>query len=90
MIIEAYDDMESNVVYQFRVGKNHEVPLPDDICEELDIKIGDILICEAVQGSPSISMKKHNDQALSDDDIATAGNLTRVVPYTPESDINTD
>jgi bifunctional DNA-binding transcriptional regulator/antitoxin component of YhaV-PrlF toxin-antitoxin module len=70
--------------YQFKVGKNNEVPLPDDICDDLDIKIGDILICEVAANSSSISMKKHCDQTLSDDDITSAGNLTRVIPYFAE------
>jgi bifunctional DNA-binding transcriptional regulator/antitoxin component of YhaV-PrlF toxin-antitoxin module len=76
--------------YLFKVGKNNEVPLPDDICDELDIKIGDILICEVAENSSSISMKKHCDQTLSDDVINSAGNLTRVIPYFPEQDATAD
>jgi bifunctional DNA-binding transcriptional regulator/antitoxin component of YhaV-PrlF toxin-antitoxin module len=76
--------------YQYTVGKNNEIPLPDEFCEGLDIKIGDILICENIRNTHSLSLKKHGNQALSDDDIALAGNLTRVVPYNKEQEINAD
>jgi len=76
--------------YQFKVGKNHEILLPDDICDQLDIKIGEILICEVSENSSSISMKKHSDQALSDDEIFSAGNLTRVISYDLEQEDNAD
>lgn len=70
--------------YQVKIGKNREIPIPDDICNELDFNIGDILSCEAISDSSAISISKHCDQTLSDDDIASAGNLTRVIIYTPE------
>ena len=76
--------------YQVKIGKNREIPLSDDICNELEIIIGDILICEAIVDSSSISMKKHSNQTLSDDDIALAGNLTRVIPYDPEQEAIVD
>lgn len=70
--------------YQVKVGKSNEIPLPSNICKELEITIGDILICEVIADLSSISMKKHCNQELSDDEIASAGNLTRVIPYNPE------
>ena len=72
--------------YQFKVGKNHEIPLPDDICDQLDVKINDILICEVDANKSSISMKKHSNQALSDDEVVSSGNLTRVIYYDPEQE----
>lgn len=70
--------------YQVKVGKDHEISLPDNICKDLEITIGDILICEASADRSSILMRKHCNQKLSDDEIASAGNLTRVIPYSPE------
>lgn len=65
--------------YQVKLGENNEIPLPDDLCSELDIKIGDILLCEVVENSSKLVMTKHSNQTLSDADIASAGNLTRVI-----------
>lgn len=70
--------------YQVKIGKNGEIPIPDDICNELDFNVGDILFCEAIADSSSISISKYCDQTLSDDDIASTGNLARVIPYEPE------
>lgn len=70
--------------YKVRIGSNHEIPLPDDICNELEIQVGDILICEAAVKSFGISMRKYYDQTLSDDEIAASGNLTRVISYNPK------
>jgi hypothetical protein len=74
--------------YQFKIGKNSEIPLPEEFCKGLDIKIGDILICEIIRNTHSLSLKKHCNQALTDDDIAVAGDLTRVVPYDPKQKAN--
>jgi len=76
--------------YQFNVGKNNEIQLPDEFCEGLDIKIGDILICEIMPNTHSLSLKKHCNQALTDDDIAVVGNLTRVIPYDPKQKANAE
>lgn len=65
--------------YQVKLSENNEIPLPDDLCSELDIKIGDILLCEVVENSSKLVMTKHSNQTLSDADIASAGNLTRVI-----------
>lgn len=65
--------------YQVKLGENNEIPLPDNLCSELDIKIGDILFCEVVENSSKLVMTKHSNQTLSDADIASAGNLTRVI-----------
>ena len=67
-----------------RLGENGLVPLPDELCEELGIDIGDILICEVTSDMPAISMKKHRNQSLSDEDVSAAGNLVRVIPYSSE------
>ncbi len=67
--------------YQVKVGKNNHIPLPDNICRELGINLGDILICKLAENSTKIEMTKHSDQTLSDADIESVGNLTRVVPY---------
>lgn len=70
--------------YQVQLGKNREILLPDDLCNELEIKVGDILICEVTVSPSAISMRKHSDQALTDDEITGAGNLTRVVSFVTE------
>lgn len=70
--------------YQVMIGENNEIPLPDELCSELNIKVGDILFCEVVEKLSKISMTKHSKQTLSDADIATAGNLTRVLSCAPK------
>lgn len=70
--------------YQVKVGKNREIPLPEKICQDLEIKIGDILICESAEDSSRVVLKKYVNQSLTDVEIASAGNLTRVIPYTPD------
>lgn len=70
--------------YQVKIGKNGKIPIPDDLCNELDFNVGDILFCEAIADSSAISISKHCDQTLSDDHVASAGNLTRVIFYEPE------
>lgn len=67
--------------YQVKIGKLNQILIPDELCNELKLKVGDILICETTVGSSAISMSKHCNQALSDDDIAAAGNLTRVISF---------
>ena len=66
---------------EFTIGKNNEIPLPDDICEQLGIENGDILKCEAIQNSGSLTLIKHDNQSLTDEEITDSGNLTRVIPY---------
>ncbi|WP_300927592.1 hypothetical protein [Rheinheimera sp. 1928-s] len=70
---------ESSVGYLIDIRKNNEILLPDEICNELEINVGDILMCEAAVDSSAIIMSKHCNQALSDDEITAAGNLTRVI-----------
>lgn len=65
--------------YQVTLSKNNEIPLPDALCIELDLKIGDILLCQIVDNAPEIIMTKHKNQTLTDEEIASAGNLTRVI-----------
>ena len=38
----------------------------------------------------SISMVKHSNQALSDDEVAAAGNLTRVFSYDDHEELTTE
>lgn len=72
--------------YQTEIGNSGNlIPIPDVICQELGIELGDILLCEAVASSSGIVMTKHSDQTLNDAEIASAGNLTRVVSLTDGS-----
>ena len=70
--------------YKVKLCKNRQIPLPDSICRELGFNIGDILICESVENSSKIVLKKHIDQTLNDVAVASAGNLTRIIQYTPD------
>lgn len=69
--------------YQIEIGDNNQIPIPDVLCQELGIQVGDILLCEAVASSLEIVMTKHSDQTLNDAEIASAENLTRVI-FLPE------
>lgn len=69
--------------YLVEVGKNNEILLPDELCNELNISIGDIFICKLTENSTKIEMTKHTDQTLSDAEIAASANLTRVTAYHP-------
>lgn len=66
--------------YQVKLGSNNEIPLPDDLCRELNFAIGDILLCEKLDNAAAIVLSKHIDQTLTDAEIESAGNLTRVIP----------
>jgi len=65
--------------YQVKIGEDSLLPIPDILCQELGIQVGDIIICEAVANSSEIVMSKYSDQSLNDVEIASAGNLTRVI-----------
>ncbi|MBT0730153.1 hypothetical protein [Rosenbergiella nectarea] len=65
--------------YQVKIGEDSLLPIPDILCQELGIQVGDILICEARVNSSEIVMTKYSDQTLNDAQIASAGNLTRVI-----------
>lgn len=69
---------------QVTIGKNNQIPLSDTICSELGIDISDILIFKSACNSTKIEMTKYEDQTLSDAEIASAGNLTRVALYLPD------
>lgn len=74
--------------YQVERGSNNEIPLPDDLCRELNFVVGDILLCEKLDNTAAIVLSKHIEQSLSDDEIESAGNLARVIPlYTEDVDI---
>lgn len=66
--------------YQVVLGSNNEIPLPDDLCRELNFSIGDILLCEKLDNTAAIVLSKHIDQTLTDTEIESAGNLTRIIP----------
>lgn len=70
--------------YQVTIGKNNQIPIPENICMELGINLGDILICKLAENATQIQMTKHEDQTLSDAEIASAGNLTRIISYIPD------
>lgn len=70
--------------YQVKLGSNNEIPLPDDLCRELNFAIGDILLCEKLDNKAAIMLSKHIDQTLTDAEIESAGNLTRVIPIQTE------
>lgn len=70
--------------YQVKIGEDSLLPIPDILCQELGIQVGDILICEAVANSSEIVMSKYSDQSLNDVEIASVGNLTRVISMSEE------
>jgi hypothetical protein len=65
--------------YNVNILKDNVLPLPDTLCSELGFAVGDILICEMDKSRSQISMSKHTDQTLTDEQILVAGNLTRVI-----------
>ena len=66
--------------YQVELNKNNEISLPDNLCRELNFVVGDILLCEKLGDTLAIVLSKYVDQTLSDAEIESAGNLTRVIP----------
>jgi|GEM_PF-814384 hypothetical protein len=70
--------------YQVELGSNNEIPLPDDLCRELNFVVGDILLCEKLDNTAAIVLSKHIDQSLTDDEVESAGNLARVISYSSE------
>ncbi|CAM5196375.1 hypothetical protein [Alishewanella longhuensis] len=72
--------------YRVSLGHHNEVQLPDALCQELGIEIGDIMVFGAHPDYESLIVTKHSDQALTDDEIMAAGNLARVIPYVFEHD----
>lgn len=66
--------------YQVELNINNEIPLPDDLCRELNFAVGDILLCEKLDNAAAIMLSKYIDQTLTDAEIESAGNLTRVIP----------
>lgn len=65
--------------YECIVGENFEIPLPDDICEILNIETGDILTCEPLEQCQGLSLRRYENQSLTDKEIIIAGNLIRVM-----------
>jgi hypothetical protein len=68
--------------YTVEITNNNLIPVPDVLCAELGFEVGDILVCVIDKVRSEISMVKHIDQTLSDEQILAAGNLTRVVSLT--------
>lgn len=65
--------------YTVEITKDNLIPVPDALCAELGFAVGDILVCVVDKERSEISMAKHGDQTLTDEQILAAGNLTRVV-----------
>ncbi|WP_233080903.1 hypothetical protein [Rheinheimera soli] len=65
--------------YQVELNRNNEISLPDDLCRELNFVVGDILLCEKLDDTVAIVLSKHINQTLSDTEIESAGNLTRII-----------
>ncbi|WP_423186830.1 hypothetical protein ACO1PK_01035 [Alishewanella sp. d11] len=74
--------------YRVTLGLQNEIALPDALCQELGIKIGDIMRFESQPDSSSLIVTKHTDQALTDDDIALAGDLARIFPLGPKHELD--
>uniref|UniRef100_UPI004047D2EC hypothetical protein n=1 Tax=Rheinheimera sp. TaxID=1869214 RepID=UPI004047D2EC len=70
--------------YKISIVENNLLPLPDKLCMELGINLGDILIFEIADIATALVAKKHTDQTLDDDQLASAGNLARVVSFAKE------
>ena len=70
--------------YQVKLVENNLLPLTDKLCAELGIKVGDILIFEMADDCNALLARKHTEQTLDDEQLATAGNLARVVSYKTE------
>lgn len=68
--------------YTVEITNNNLIPVPDALCAELGFAVGDILKCVMDKDRSEISMVKHIDQTLSDEQILAAGNLTRVISLT--------
>ncbi|OZB41965.1 MAG: hypothetical protein B7X50_05775 [Alishewanella sp. 34-51-39] len=65
--------------FTVEITKDNLIPVPDALCAELGFAVGDILVCVVDKERSEISMVKHGDQTLTDEQILAAGNLTRVV-----------
>lgn len=48
-----------NMSYQVKLGSNNEIPFPDDLCHELNFVVGDILLCEKLDNTTGIVLRKH-------------------------------
>ncbi len=72
------------MTYRFQMKDERLVPLPDVICSKLGFQVGDTIICEVTDNASKLTLRQHVDQTLTDDEMALAGNLNRVIPL--ESD----
>ena len=70
--------------YKVTLAENNLLPLPDKLCAELGIDVGDILIFEIADDCTTLVANKYTNQTLDDEQLATAGNLARVVSYKTE------
>lgn len=70
--------------YTIEILKDNVLPLPDSLCLELGFAVGDILICEMDKDRSEMKMTKHTEQTLTDEQISSAGNLTRVISLSTE------
>ncbi len=69
-----------NMTYRFQMNDERLVTLTDVICSELGFQLGDILIREVTDNASKLTLRKHAAQTLTDNEIALARNLTRVIP----------
>lgn len=70
--------------YQVEIGSKNEIPVPADLCQETHFAVGDILFCGKLDDTTAIVLSKHINLTLTDAEIESAGNLTRVVPSAPD------
>ena len=67
------------------VGKNGAIPLPDELCAECELDIGDLLLCSVMEDNFSIQLEKFEDQTLSDTQIEAHGYLIRIQALHPKN-----
>ena len=70
--------------YKISIVENSLLPLPDKLGIELGKNVGDILIFEKADNATALVAKKHTDQTGDDEQLASAGNLARVVSFAQE------
>ena len=64
--------------YSCSVGANGEITLDDQLCDQLNIEVGDILIFEKLPHRNVLTAHKHENQSLSDEEVNSSNNLSRV------------
>lgn len=67
--------------YTTFIGDNYEIALPDTHWENTGIELGDI-VRFTIEKKGQVSIRKHEVQDLTDEEISEAGNLARVIDNT--------